>query len=206
MKAALILCLLAAWPAAGAKDFLTADEVEQIREARDPNDRLRLYADFARQRVDLVSNLLKKDKAGRSIQIHDALEEYTQIIDAIDTVTDDSLKHKTDVKLGLEAVAKAEAAMLPILEQIEKSAPKDMARYQFSLKQAIETTSDSLSLTELDTGARAKDIEAKDAKERTEREGMMQPKDLEQKKAEEKKAAVEAPKKKGPTLKRKGEK
>ena len=210
MRFALLLFVMAASPLAAQRDFLTADEVAQIREAQEPNDRLKLYAQFARQRVDLVKSLLGKEKSGRSALIHDALEQYEKIIDAIDAVADDSLARKADIKVGLGAVAKEEKEMLPILQHAQDSQPKDLGRYEFALKQAIETTSDSLSLSEEDINARSKDVDAKNAKEKQELEGMMQPKDLEEKKAAEKKAAADAntdgtPKRKPPTLKRKGE-
>src|SRR5689334_13753282 len=100
MKALLIACLLTAVPLAAQKDFLSNDEIEKIREAQDPNLRLKLYVDFARERIDLVKSLLSKDKAGRSILIHDTLDEYCKIIDAIDTVSEDALLRKLEVKLG----------------------------------------------------------------------------------------------------------
>jgi hypothetical protein len=205
----IILLALAALPLVAEKDFLTADETAQIREAQEPNDRLKLYTQFARERVDLVKSLLSKNKSGRSVLIHDALEQYSEIIDAIDAVADDALLRKLDIKLGLSAVAKAEKEMLPILKQAQESQPKDIDRYEFALKQAIETTSDSLSLSEEDINARTKTVEAKDAKEKKEVEGMMQPKDLGEKKAQDKKVddtkSTDAPKRKVPTLKRKGE-
>ncbi len=212
-----LLCgLLFTCPLAGQKDFLAADEIDQIKEAQEPNLRLKLYADFARLRVDLVNNLLGKEKAGRSILIHDSLEEYSKILDAIDTVADSSLARKVDIQLGLAAVAKVEQAMLPVLKRIQESHPKDLERYDFALTQAIETTSDSLELALEDLGKRGKDVEQRQQKQReavesqlspVEREGK-QAEEAKQKKAEEDKNKNEdgTPKRKPPTLYRPGEK
>src|SRR5579871_106816 len=131
MKLLAIGLMLAASLAAQDRDFLTVDEADQIRNAQDPNERLSLYILFARQRLDQVQHWLAKEKPGRSILIHDALDDYTNIVDAIDTVTDDALKRKKDLKIGLAAVAAAEKEMLASLQKIQDDAPKDIGRYDF---------------------------------------------------------------------------
>jgi hypothetical protein len=210
----LLCCLLLGAPMAAQRDFLTADEIDQIREAQEPNLRLKLYADFARLRVDLVRNLLGKQKPGRSILIHDSLDEYSKILDAIDTVADSAAEHKTDIHLGLAAVAAAEKAMLPMLKQIAEDRPKDLERYDFALAQAIETTADSLDLAEEDLSKRAGEVEERQAAQKKAAQDQMTPIEKEgqqagdaKKKAEDDKAVEDAPpKRKPPTLYRPGEK
>ena len=188
------------------RDYLTADEADQIRDAQEPNDRLKLYAKFAKQRVDMAQSLISKDKAGRSIMIHDALEDYSKILDAIDDVTDDALLRKWEVKLGLDAVTATEKQMLASLEKIQSAQPKDISRYDFALKQAIETTQDSLAASQEDLGKRTKDVEARAAKDKNDLEQSTAPADGESKPSAQKKADSDQPtKRKPPTLKRPGE-
>jgi len=200
-----LICLLASslLAAETLNEFLTADEVSILREVQEPNERLALYVRFAEARISQIEQLLTKEKEGRSVIIHQLLDQYTNIIDAIDTVTDDALEHGFNVDKGVSLLAKAEKKMLASLRKIQDSRPKDIARYQFVLDQAIETTQDSLDLTAEDFNLRTREIEEKERRDQKERESMMQPKDLEEKRAAEKKAAEE--KKKVPTLYRKGE-
>jgi len=203
---AIILGFALALPMAAQRDFLTADEVDQIRLTQEPNERLKLYVHFARQRIDQLQQLFTSTKPGRSVLIHDLLDDYTKIIDAIDTVTDDALKRKAAVDLGVAAVAQAEKEMLPTLKKFEESAPKDISRYQMSLKQAIETTADSLELAQDDLASRATGVQTKAEREKKEIEAVMQPKDLEERQASEKKAAADQKKqRKPPSLLKKGE-
>jgi hypothetical protein len=202
MRKTILLLALAIPALAQQRDFLTADEIDHLREVQEPNERLKLYVLFGRQRVDQLDQLVAKDKAGRSAIIHDLLEDYSKIIEAIDVVADDALARKVAIEVGIKAVSDGEKEMLAHLQKIDDSKPKDLARYEFVLRDAIDTTKDSLDLNEEDLQQRASSIEAKDKREKAERKESLTPAEAEDRKAEEKK---NPPPRKAPTLRRPGE-
>src|SRR5271170_3157589 len=207
MRYLAILLVCAASGFAQERDFLTADEVDQIREIQEPNARLKLYVEFARQRLALTQQFLSKEKPGRSALIHDALEDYTHIIESIDTVADDALVRKLPVDIGMKLVATAEAEMLTTLQKIEDAAPKDLSRFEFVLKGAIDTTSDSKELSEEDLHTRAGELAAQEKKEKQDRKALASAEDKKAKKSpEDKPGVIKVGDQKAPTLYKPGEK
>jgi hypothetical protein len=186
------------------RDFLTPNEVEQVREAQDPNDRLVLYIHFARQRMDVVEQYLAKEKPGRSVFVHNALEDYSRIIEAIDSVADDALRHNRPLDKGMVAVIDAEKEFLDKLNKVQESEPKDLDRYKFVLSEAIDATTDSHDLSLEDSKKRQTALASEDAKEKSDREAMMSK--TEQKDRKKAAAGEEEKKKKIPSLMRPGEK
>jgi hypothetical protein len=203
-KAALALVCTVAVCLAQDRDFLTPDEVDQVRDAQDPNERLALYIHFAKQRMDLVENYLAKEKPGRSIFIHNAIEDYNQIIEAIDTVSDDALLRHKPIDKGLIVVLGAEKEFLEKLNKIQDANPRDIDRYKFVLTEAIDTTTDSREANTEDSNKRAGELAATDSKEKKEREAMMPSKEVKERKKDDQ--GQEEEKKKIPTLYRPGEK
>jgi hypothetical protein len=207
MRYLAILLISTACGFAQERDFLTADEVDQIREIQEPNARLKLYVVFARQRLALLQQYLSLEKPGRSALIHDTLEQYTHIIEAIDTVADDALVRKTPLEVGMKEVATAETEMLATLQKVEDAAPKDLARYQFVLKNAIDTTTDSKELSEEDLHTRSTELAAEEKKEKQDRKALASAEDKKAKKSpEDKPGVIKATDRKPPTLYKPGEK
>jgi len=206
MKYCAAILILACSAFAQQRDYLTADEIDQVREAQEPNLRLKLYVHFAKQRIAEIQQLLGKEKTGRSALIHDALEDYTHIIEAIDTVSDDALRRKVVLDEGMKAVADAEKEMLATLNKIEESNAKDLPRFEFALKAAIDTTSDSEELSQEDVKTRTTELATQDLKEKEAKQAALGTKEKEEKKIAEKTADDGKPKRKAPSLYKPGEK
>ena len=199
-----LLCVSGVLFAQEDRDFLTPNEIEQVRESQAPDDRLLLYVHFARQRMDLLQDYLVHEKQGRSIFIHNTLEDYSRIIEAIDSVSDDALRHNRPIDKGMTAVIASEKDFLEKLQKVEDGEPKDLDRFKFVLEEAIDTTKDSRELSLEDAKKRGVELASKDAKEKQEREAMMPSKEVD----ERKKASPSGdnPQKKIPSLYRPGEK
>jgi hypothetical protein len=197
------LVLGVAW--AQDRDFLTPNEIDQVRQTQEPNQRLTLYAHFASERIDLIKQYLSKDKPGRSLFIHNTIEDYNNIIEAIDTVSDDALKRHVDIERGTIAVLDAEKDFLQTLQKIKDGPPpRDFERYRFVLDQAIATTSDSRDLAMEDSKKRTGELAAEDEKERKDREAAMPTAEAKQRRQEQQDQTDKQ--KKIPSLLRPGEK
>jgi|GEM_PF-241837 len=208
----LALCLAGSSATAYAqtRDFLTTDEVEQVRVAQEPNERLMLYNRIAATRIAQVKDLLKQDKPGRSAIIHDLLEDLVEVIDAIDVVADDALKNGADISVGMADVLKQHQLIAKELQAIDAADPKDRSRYQFQLQMALDTVEDAIDLAQEDVGKRKGDVLAKEQKEKAEREAMRTPTEIAEQKEEAKKQAEHDKKtgrsRKPPSLYKPGEK
>lgn len=191
------------------RDFLTPDEADQIREIQEPNKRLAIYLKFAQLRMEMLKQSLASTKPGRSIFIHDTLEDLTRVIEAIDTVSDDAIRRKVDIDLGLAQVIQAEKAIADELKKVIDAPPKDYARYKFTIEQAMETLNDSTELAGQDLKTRSSELAQRDKREKAERDEIGTETDAKKavEKSEKKQSAAAAgpATKKAPTLRRKGE-
>jgi hypothetical protein len=211
MKRWLIVLLLTI-PAFAQKDFLSDTEIDQIRAVQEPVARIKLYLLFAKQRLDQMNSLLAKDRPGRSGEIRQLLEDYTSIIDAIGTVSDDALLRKNDVTAAPAALTDGEKKFLDQLNRVQASSPRDLQMYGFELKEAIAATSDSLDAAHGDLDARGRELSVQAEQEKKQvadinaAERKLGPPDPETDKALQAGEDATKPARPAPTLYRPGEK
>src|SRR5258708_38457790 len=93
------------------RDFLTPDEADQLRIVQEPNERLKLYSKWALQRVDEIDQMIASSKAGRATFIHDLLEDYSHLVESMDTVADDALRRKIAIEAGTAPASPAREGM-----------------------------------------------------------------------------------------------
>ena len=198
--AAALMVVLAIPLGAQKRDFLTAEEADKVRLAQDPNLRLPLYVAFAKDRIAQINQLIARDRAGRSALLHDLLEDYTKIIEALDTVAEDALRRKVDIAKGMAVVVPAEQDLLTALKKVDQAELGDKSRYKFVLDDAIAATKDSIEVSKEDLGDRLKEVSAKQQKEDAARQADLTPEEAKQR--QETKAKQD---KKAPTLRRPGD-
>ena len=134
------------------RDPLTDPETDQLREAaQEPPKRLKLYINFARARMTAIEQLRSDPKlaADRGRQIHDLLEDFTNIVDEIDDNVDMYHERGADLRKPLKELIEADSdwqLRLRTLKEAPNSdadAEKETRQYYFVLDGAIDSVNSS---------------------------------------------------------------
>jgi septal ring factor EnvC (AmiA/AmiB activator) len=148
-----VCCILAlAAPlVAQHRDPLNEAESDQLREvAQEPYKRLKLMIKFASERLDTVEAAQKDTQArGRGQRVHDALQDFRELVDELDDNIDDFSQKQSDLRKALNEVVAAESSFDTRLKEIKAAAedPKsadEYKMYSFALQDAMEAVSLSL--------------------------------------------------------------
>jgi len=147
---ALGLALLLAGPihAQRRHDPLNSLEIDQLRDAMlDPDQRLKLYVKFARDRMTKLEQMRSDPKVkDRPVQTHDMLEDFLAVYDELNDNIDMYVGRKDDIRKVLKTVIEADTEFQSKLRAIKDSAVLDAAearQYEFLLTNAIETVDTS---------------------------------------------------------------
>jgi hypothetical protein len=130
---------------------LSDRESDELREvAQEPYKRMKLFMRFASERLDTVEQIQNETKGGdRGKRMHDALEDFRQIVDEIDDNIDDYSQKQSDLRKALTELISTESGFKSRLEAVKRVSedPKHMdfsKLYSFALQDALEAVSLSL--------------------------------------------------------------
>ncbi len=145
IAASLLTVPLSAQNQAG-HDPLNPAEVDQLRDtAIEPNQRLKLYVQFARTRITSIDQLLADPKAkDRGRQLHDLLQDFTTLTDEISDNVDMYHGQHWDIRKSLKLVIEGDSEFqlklrkLSEISQDPKNA-EETEEYKFVLRDALES-------------------------------------------------------------------
>ncbi len=147
-RVGLVILLLAA--VVGAQrlrhDPLTEAEADQMREvAQEPDKRLKLVIKFAQARLQAIEQLRGDPKMaeGRGKQIHDLLQDFTELVDEIGDNEDMYARQKADISKPIGQVIIADSDFQLKLRALKQAAadPKyaqEAKQYEFALQDAMD--------------------------------------------------------------------
>jgi len=135
--------------AAGADkaDYLSDEEVDQLREAQDPSQRIGAYLSFAQVRLtrfDDYRNRPPNPDYDIPAYLDTQLDQYIHITDALKDWIEDHFDRRDDMRAGLKKFLETGPHQLDQLRHIEESSDPYAAGYRKSLGDAIDDFSDAL--------------------------------------------------------------
>ena len=153
-RLALALALMLALPLVSSlsaqrrHDPLNPLEVDQLRDAMlDPDERLKLYVTFARDRMTKLEQMRANPKTtDRALQTHDLLQDFLAIYEELDNNIDMYVGRKDDIRKPMKGVIEADVEFQSKLRALKGAASadaKEAKQYEFLLTDAIETVDSS---------------------------------------------------------------
>jgi hypothetical protein len=129
-------------------DPLDTEEVNQLRDAMlEPDQRLKLYVTFARDRMTKLEQMRADPKTtDRARQTHDMLSDFLSVYDELNDNVDMYVGRKEDIRKPLKLVIEADIEFQSKLRALKDAANTDAAeahQYEFLLSNAIETVDSS---------------------------------------------------------------
>ncbi len=154
---AMLIALLAATPTVRGqekKDYLTEEEGDKIRDAETPSQRIKLFIEFAADRLKKFQYELGRTtpESHRSETLNGLLNAYTGCIDDAADLINLHTEKQADIRDAIKETQTKAKEFLEALEKIAKNGP-ELEIYKDTLDDALEGTRDALK----DTGKAAKE-------------------------------------------------
>jgi hypothetical protein len=142
----LAVSVTAAWGAEKA-DYLSDDEVDQLRDAQEPSARIEKYLSFAQVRLTRFDDYRSRPPSPDydiPSYLDTQLDQYIRITDALKDCVEDHFDRRDDMRAGLKSFLETGPHQLDQLRHVEQSSDPFAAGYRKSLGDAIDDFTDAL--------------------------------------------------------------
>jgi dsDNA-specific endonuclease/ATPase MutS2 len=123
------------------KEYLTSLEADKIRDAEQPALRIKLFIEFAADRLKKFHYELARPSSERmrAERLNSLLNAYTGCVDDAAELIDLGRERQDDIRAGIRELQKRAKEFLPQLEKLATEGT-DLALYKDTLQDAIEAT------------------------------------------------------------------
>ena len=130
------------------RDPLNPVEIDQLRDAMlEPLDRLKLYVQFARTRLDSLEQMRRDPKTeNRGQRTHDMLGDFLAIYDELNENIDMYVDRKEDIRKPMKLIIEADTdfqARVRAIKDAAGVAPEEAKQYEFLMSNALDTLDSS---------------------------------------------------------------
>jgi hypothetical protein len=127
------------------KDYITSTEADKVREAMDPNDRIRLFLSFASDRLKQLQYELDHpaNTVRRSERLNSLLNAFAGCLDEAVDRMELSVEKQEDVREGIKAVQAQAPEFLAYLKNLSANGP-ERNTYKENLDDAIASAEDAI--------------------------------------------------------------
>jgi hypothetical protein len=124
-------------------DYLTSAEVDKLRDAQDPSERIKVYLSFQLDRLNRIEAGSESNGDVRG-SVDDLLNQYISIDNELKDWIQYQYDHEGDMRKGLRTLLDEGPKQLEILRHIQSSPGPDAKDYEGSLRDAIADMNDTL--------------------------------------------------------------
>jgi len=126
------------------KDYLSALEADKIRGAETPNERIKLFLQFADDRLKKFQYELDHPAQSRHVEMLNYLiNGYIGCVDDASDLIQEGLEKQQNIRAGIDLMAGKAKEFLEVLKKVSAEG-KELETYKFNLDDAIEGTQDAI--------------------------------------------------------------
>lgn len=124
-------------------DQLTSAEVDKLRDAQDPSERIKVYLSFQQDRLGRIAAAGESNGESKD-SIDDLLNQYISIDNELKDWIQYQFDHEGDMRKGLRVLLDEGPKQIEMLRHIEGSPNPGARDYMNSLREAIADMNDTL--------------------------------------------------------------